>query len=221
MRATHMPSSGKRPPARRVRHKTGGAASAPSASRARELRSFALTRSHDVVRYAVSRAPKRALQVLTSPSTSSVDVLLELAKAEVEALNDPLAEARLRGIQAQREMMERAGGLSDATEVGELLGISAAAVHKRLQLGQLLAIKHQGRKLGYPRAQFEGGDVVPGLPQVLGALRETAPEPFSQLFFLVSPNALLKGSSPLDALKRGHLQDVLRAARRYGEHGAD
>ena len=41
-----------------------------------------------------------------------------------------------------------------------------------------------------------------------------------QLAFFVSENTALDGETPLAALRRKNLPEVLRAARLYGEHGA-
>lgn len=41
-----------------------------------------------------------------------------------------------------------------------------------------------------------------------------------QIAFMVNANLRLDGETPLTDLHRGHLDDVLRAARSYGQHGA-
>ena len=54
---------------------------------------------------------------------------------------DPLAAARIRGLQMKRELLERAGGTLQPREVAELLGMSRQAVGKRRRAGKLIAVQ--------------------------------------------------------------------------------
>jgi hypothetical protein len=132
--------------------------------------------------------------------------------------DDPLAEARLRGLRARRELLEKEGGTLTAQEVANLLNISRQAVHKRHRAGRLLAVDCGRHGHAYPAWQFTAGGVLPGLEQVLGAL--SGHDSWMQLAFFVSENTALDGDTPLAALRRNALDAVLRAARLYGQHGA-
>jgi hypothetical protein len=60
--------------------------------------------------------------------------------------------------------------------------------------------------------------VVRGLERVLAAIDDEGG--WMRLAFLLSPEERLGGERPLDALRRGEVEAVERAARLYGEHGA-
>ncbi len=132
--------------------------------------------------------------------------------------DDPLAEARLRGLQARRELLAKEGGALSSQEVAELLQLSRQAVYKRHRAGRLLALDCGRHGLAYPAWQFVAGGVLPGLEQVLEAL--AGHDSWMQLAFFVSQNSALEGETPLAVLRRNDLPPVLRAARLYGEHGA-
>ncbi len=155
-------------------------------------------------------------------SSSDYGVLLEALGTETALLlltqDDPLAKARLRGLRARRELLEKEGGTLTAQEVAELLRISRQAVHKRHRAGRLLALDCGRHGHAYPAWQFTSGGVLPGLEEVLSVLSEH--DPWMQLAFFVSENTALDGETPLAALKRNALDAVLRAARVYCTHGA-
>ena len=153
---------------------------------------------------------------------SDYGVLLAALEAESGLLllrrDDPLAEARLRGLQARRELLAREGGALSSQEVAELLQLSRQAVYKRQRAGRLLALDCGRHGRAYPAWQFVAGGVLPGLEEVLTALADH--DPWMQLAFFVSENTALEDETPLDVLRRDDLPAVLRAARLYGEHGA-
>jgi hypothetical protein len=101
-----------------------------------------------------------------------------------------------------------------APEVAQLLGIkSRQTPHDRVKNNQLLAIKDNGI-LKFPLAQFdpEGADgVVNGLPEVLEALDNISA--FSKLNWLMLPNAIFNGLTPLEMLKKGEVEKVIIQAR--------
>jgi hypothetical protein len=66
--------------------------------------------------------------------------------------------------------------------------------------------------------QFEGGRTLAHLEKVLDALRSH--DPWMQLIFFINGNDRLNGRSPLQLLRAGELEPVLRAAESYGEQGA-
>lgn len=131
---------------------------------------------------------------------------------------DPLAGARARGVVAQREMLAVEGPPLRVSEVADRLDISRQAVDKRRQAGKLLAVSLGSRSHLYPRWQFSETGFLPGLEEVLQALDEHPP--WARLRFFVSGNHRLGGERPLDTLRRGHLQRVIKAAEAFGEHGA-
>jgi len=133
--------------------------------------------------------------------------------------NDPLAAARLRGLQMKLDLLERAGGALQPREVAVLLRMSRQAVGKRRMAGTLLGVPTGRRGYEYPACQFVDGGVVGGLAEVLSAFDEDV-DPWMRLAFLMTANDSLGGELPMDALRRGEVNAVARAARIHGEHGA-
>lgn len=159
---------------------------------------------------------------------TDAEVLFELLAHSklLEALEekDPLAEARLKGVQAQARLLAEAGGAASGAEAGEMLGgISRQAVDARRKKGGLLAVSVPGGRRGwrYPRCQFDRtseGGVIPGLGRVLSATEDLGG--WMALSFLLSPEERLGGKRPLDALREGRVGEVEEAALAYGEHVA-
>ena len=76
------------------------------------------------------------------------------------------------------------------------------------------------RSWRYPVWQLEAeGGVLPGLEEVLRNFG--VEDPWTRAAFLLGGNDRLSGKRPLDALREGLVEDVARAARSVGEHGAD
>lgn len=122
------------------------------------------------------------------------------------------AAALARSFARRREVL--AGALS-APEVADLLGTSRQTPHDRTKAGTLLGVLDRGA-LRFPAWQFdpEGEDgVVPGLPEVLRALRLS---PFGKASWLSRPNPYLDGRTPAEAIKAGEAVEVRRLALSVG-----
>jgi hypothetical protein len=118
----------------------------------------------------------------------------------------------LRYFRRRRELLQDS---LTAKQVGELLGTTRQTPHDRAAKGSLLALLDKGM-WKFPLWQFdpEGPDgVVEGLPEVLKALGGSN---FSKLNWLVSPNCYLDGIAPIEALKRGDKERVLKEAEAVG-----
>src|ERR1700704_2557618 len=130
--------------------------------------------------------------------------------------DDPLAEARLRGIEERKRLLAAEGGTLSGQEVASLLNISRQAVYKRYRAGQLLAVDCGRHGFALPAWQFVPGGVLAGLDEVLVALPDL--DAWMKLAFFLTENAAVGGKTPLSALRRGRVKDVLRAAELQGEH---
>ena len=97
-----------------------------------------------------------------------------------------------------------------AGQVARRLGITPLMVEQLRQTHRLLAVPC-GNGFVYPAWQFEGRGMLSGFPTVLGVLRGL--DATSQLAFFVTPHHGLEGRTPLDALRAGDLEAVLRIAR--------
>jgi hypothetical protein len=135
------------------------------------------------------------------------------------ARGGPLAAARLRGLQAKIDLLERAGGTLQPRQVAALLRMSRQAVGKRRAAGTLLGVPTGSRGYEYPACQFADGGVDEGLAEVLSAF-DVDVGPWMRLAFLVTASDALGGEPPMDVLRRGEVDAVARAARIHGEHGA-
>ena len=101
-------------------------------------------------------------------------------------------------------------------EVNELLAPgSRQTVHDRLKAGTLLGILDQG-KWRFPLWQFDAdgpNGVIDGLAQVLQALQVSN---LAKARWLQQPHPVFGGSTPLDLLRHGRLEDVLAEAGQVG-----
>ena len=98
-----------------------------------------------------------------------------------------------------------------ASEVANLLGTSRQTPHDRLKNKSLLGVLDRGA-YRFPIWQFDaaGPDgVLEGLPEVLHALKLSD---FVKLNWLVRPNPILNGLTPVDALKQGLKERVIQEA---------
>jgi len=147
-----------------------------------------------------------------------IEALMQDALRDYLREQDALTPARLRGLKAQRTLLEAEGGMMGVAEVAERLGISRQAVSKRREEGALLALKLGARRDLYPAWQLTRSGVLPGLRETLGALGDA--DPWAVMGFFLAGNARLGGERPLDRLRRKDLAPVLKAAGAFGEHGS-
>lgn len=140
-----------------------------------------------------------------------------------EAFQAALADAIRRGRPRWLEIVRSEGGVVTAQQMATLLGISRQAVDKRRRLGTLLAFQDTGRAYLYPAWQVRDGSPLPGLERVLAILREGEHDPTSQFIFFLSPDVVPDDARPLDLLREGHQEAIIRAevaARGYLVQGA-
>jgi hypothetical protein len=152
---------------------------------------------------------------------TDVEVLLfalkQPAVLDSTLIRDPLAEAKLLGQMRRKELLEAEGGVLGPEEVANLLGLRRQSVDKRRKAGTLLALEI-GNRFIYPAWQIEGNKTLEHLEEVLNALKHH--DEWRKLSFFVNGNVRLGGISPLNSLRAGEYDDVLKAARSLGEHGA-
>lgn len=137
----------------------------------------------------------------------------------VQALvtDDPLAQARLSGLESKRLLLHAEGGTVTAAEAAQRLGLTRQGVDRRRRAGRLIGLTMGRRGYAYPVWQFGEVGTLPGLARVLAALDDLGP--WSQVSWFISPNTRLDGDSPLIRLRAGEVEPVVTAARAYGEQG--
>lgn len=184
-------------------------------------RQIAATRALRAVSRAIANSPIEALAEAASAATD-VEVLIRALQQPdaIETLksDDPLGPARLRGLQERERLLSAEGGTLSAEEVANHLNVTRQAVNKRRQQGALVGLDAGRHGYLYPAWQFVREGTILGLEALLDALK--GHDPWMQHIFMVSRNTRLNDSTPLEALRHGRLNDVLKAARAFGEHGA-
>jgi hypothetical protein len=165
--------------------------------------------------------PTAKIEEATAAATDYLVFLNALSASPLasESVNDdPLAEAKQRGLERKQQLVEAAGGVISSEDASKMLSLTRQAVDKRRAQNQLIALTQGRRGYSYPSFQFEDGRTLNGLEETLRELKSF--DPWMQLAFFVNPNDRLGGESPTKALRTGKLSEVLKAARSYGEQGA-
>ena len=163
----------------------------------------------------------QSVEELTASPTDFELLVNALSAASIAAESsdgDPLIRAKLRGIEHRKRIIEKLGGSLSVEQVSELIGISRQAVDKRRSQNQLIGLTQGKRGYAYPAFQFEDGKTLDGLKEVLDAL--SGHDPWMQSIFFANGNDRLNHRTPLDALRQGETDAVVRAAEAYGEQGA-
>ena len=163
----------------------------------------------------------QSVDELTASPTDFELLVNALSAASIAAESsdgDPLIRAKLRGIEHRKRIIEKLGGTLSVEQVSELIGISRQAVDKRRSQNQLIGLIQGKRGYAYPAFQFEDGKTLDGLKEVLEAL--AGHDPWMQSIFFANGNDRLNHRTPLDALRQGEREAVVRVAEAYGEQGA-
>lgn len=182
------------------------------------LECAAWARLTTVIGEAITNASTPVLQFALSQPASTATLTCVLKEALVGPTGEgDWAAALLRGAEVQRDLLRQAGGTLSASKVGELLGITRAAVDKRRRQGALLGIKLPSGDIAYPAAQFRNGDAVAGLSEVLRSFRVR--DPWMQLETLLASDEAFDGRSGFDALASGDVERVKAVASAFGEQG--
>ena len=156
---------------------------------------------------------KTLTEALAAPTdVGSLAQLLSRADVVGAAVTelDPLASLMARNVEHREGLLTSAGGALSAEQAGRVLGITRQAVDKRRRANTLLAFR-EGSDWRYPACQFDQGDVIPGIPDVVRGLAKGGP--WAALDFLLSPDTALEGKSPLQALQQGERDRVMRLVR--------
>jgi hypothetical protein len=154
-----------------------------------------------------------------------LDIVAEQLKAAIELATDLEAikaddtpspeQAQVKAVQL--DILGKAGKALSLTEAAKELGVSRQALHKRIGFGSALGLMH-GSELVVPDAQFVSKDdklgIVDGLSAIVSLFDTSGAGRWSTLQFLTEIDPLLQ-RAPLDVLKEGDRDAVIRAARAY------
>ncbi len=112
----------------------------------------------------------------------------------------------------RRELLDNSIG---SIEAAEMLGVSKQTIHDRIRENKLIGLI-ESNVMRLPLFQFDptGPDgTVSGLTEVLKDLSGSL---LSKVSWLVTPNAVFDGDSPIHILRHGDTERVLREARSVG-----
>lgn len=170
----------------------------------------------------VDRLEPRELALAVAADTRGYTLVLALSQPSaigfVHSDTDPLARARVRGIERRDALLAAEGGTLTTGEVAKLLRVTPQAVHKRRTLGKLLGFELGRRGLRFPAWQFTNTGTLAGLEEVLAAFDDVPP--LGILRFFLAGNPRLHKQRPLDALRKREVAAVVAAARAFDTHGA-
>lgn len=199
-----------------IRHSLAQSAAGPS-RKTNPIREVFFRRSLRAIEELQAMDEGNLAEAVQAPTDYSV---LVSALTSDEALasirgRDPLAGARLRGIEAKRKLLETEGAPLSLSQAAKLLKISRQAVDKRRRENKLLGLELGKKGYHYPSWQFD----LRGLEQILTALG--ARDPWEKLSFFLNPSGLLGDRTPLTVLRgeKDNLTDIVNAAVSYGEQG--
>jgi hypothetical protein len=102
-----------------------------------------------------------------------------------------------------------------SVEAAQMLGVSKQTIHDRVRDNKLIGLV-EANAMRLPLFQFDPAGqngVVAGLGEVL---RELSGSLLGKVTWLVTPNAVLDGKAPIEIMKGGDLERVLREARSVG-----
>jgi len=112
----------------------------------------------------------------------------------------------------RKELLARSISAADAAE---LLGVSKQTIHDRIRENKLIGLV-EANTMRLPIFQFDPSGqngCVAGLSDVLKVMSGSL---ISKINWLVSSNAVFEGKAPIDILKNGDAEEVLREARSTG-----
>jgi hypothetical protein len=118
----------------------------------------------------------------------------------------------LRTEDIKADLLRRAGGTFSAADAARMLGIDVVTLRELAAEGAIIALPLPGGT-AYPACQLEIGGMVSGLSNALRSMPIRSP--WMRLEWLLSPDPALGGASPIEALRRGNVTEVIRVARSH------
>ena len=169
------------------------------------------------------RVDRQALHDAAGAATdvgALVTLLTAPSAVELVTQDDPLADARLRWVRDRERLLHAEGEPLKSREVAQLLGISRQAVAKARKDGRIIGLPVGPGRYLYPSWQFGPSGPLKGLRELHQVLDSGDGDVWTLVAFVLAPNSRLNEENPLEALRRGDVERVLKAARAYGEQGA-
>jgi HAD superfamily hydrolase (TIGR01509 family) len=170
--------------------------------------------------YVVGDLPEDLLAMIASaeygsaPQRAPADVAAKPTRSVKGSGLGPLlsleeGEARLDEITVDDDSTDWAASeLLSATNLAERLQVSPAALEAWRTVNKAIAFRNDAGEYIYPVRQFEGSNPVEGLNRIV-AFFPSLDEAWE---WLVTPNRYTDGDVPIDRLRSGHVDEVVRAA---------
>lgn len=116
-------------------------------------------------------------------------------------------------------LLESEGGCVDVKAAAKLYRkptpVKSQAITKQIREGNMIAYKFGDGQYFIPTWQFAAtGDILPGLGEVIAALRKSVPA-YTQLTpfaFLLQPHSITAPYTPLEQIRRGDVASAVKAA---------
>jgi hypothetical protein len=185
------------------------------------IRNVAAKRSWRALHRIFKDAATLSLEEVASQNSDLAVVVRALEQPEaIETLrdDDPFAAARLRGVRERERLLTEEGGTWSADQVAKHLHLTRQTVNLRRKQRTLLGLDAGRHGFRYPAWQFARTGRLKGLEQVLAALRHL--DPWMQQAFMLGRNVRLKNKRPIEVLRAGDIDAVVKAGSSFGEHGA-
>jgi hypothetical protein len=157
-------------------------------------------------------------KLINRPQAPARQMDLDFANAIGARQLDPVEEQALEFASLVNLFDYRRSLLSNSISspaLANLLGVSRQTIHDRFKSGQLLGML-DNNVLKFPNWQFDPSGpngVVNGLPEVLATLQCSA---FAKISWLSTCNPVFSNLRPIDVLKTGKVDEVIREARSVG-----
>jgi hypothetical protein len=116
---------------------------------------------------------------------------------------EQMADRMLAVVPVAHPWHEQIGPFYDTAGLTKLLGITRQAVADRVRRRRLLAVSTRDKRLLYPILQFDGPNVLAGLPDVLMAFTDTTVDGWAVAAWLTTPAAALGSRTPIDWVHAG------------------
>jgi excisionase family DNA binding protein len=177
-----------------------------------------------VVLESVGRMPERAAEQIlaeirsaSAPASRVMEWLQNGGRSRSD--REQAIEQAFRRGDERRAAILRDPSLLTGEAAAERLGVSRETINKRAQQGKLLALQFGKRGKRYPQWQFEDGVAGTPLESVLVVLRSA--DAWQRFRFFTQLQPALGGRTPVEALRQGMADRVIRAAEGWvaGDQG--
>jgi hypothetical protein len=135
-----------------------------------------------------------------------------LARVQEKTVPGALKRARAGFASLRNEIVNKSLSL---TKAAARMGLTPEGLSNRVDRGEIIAFPDKNRKM-IPVELIDDEQpsrTVPGLSAVIAAARM---EPFRLVVWLLSPSRALGARRPVDELRAGHIEQVVRAAQSLG-----